>query len=220
MTPVVFEMAQTRLLLCSREQVKQGFMTEPNRNASMPYRSTTWEETCYQNPIEYYKSYWSVDEPCQLTEWDPYLLCEILGNKTLGFLGDSISWQNFRSMKYLLGATPTIDKQTLKEFQCCANNIMVFWNRNYKLVATGVQGMIVNINPTLSWQTVVPIMPIMIRMTYFLPSSIKQSTSFVNGSIIRTVLWFGAQPLRAFHSAKCFTAPKTCRPVCRPWNNT
>lgn len=80
--------------------------------------------------------------------------------------------------------------------------------------------MIVNINPTLSWQTVVPIMPIMIRMTYFLPSSIKQSTSFVNGSIIRTVLWFGAQPLRAFHSAKCFTAPKTCRPVCRPWNNT
>ena len=98
MKQVDVETAKTSPLLCTREQIKRGFWTEPNRNASMPYRSTTWEETCYRNGNEYYESNWSVDGPCELTAWDPSLLCELLENKTLGFLGDSISWQTFRSM--------------------------------------------------------------------------------------------------------------------------
>lgn len=89
----------TTMPFCSREQVQHGFWTAPNRSeTSLPYRSTPWEETCYKNGKGYYPTKWNVHESCQLVPWDPVLLCDVLENKTLGFLGDSISWQIFRSM--------------------------------------------------------------------------------------------------------------------------
>lgn len=100
---------------CSREQVQQGFWTvitnhtdETSQTLLPPYRSTPWEETCYyktnnengENEYNhnYYSSTWNVNESCQLATWDPISFCHLLENKTLGFLGDSISWQVFRSM--------------------------------------------------------------------------------------------------------------------------
>ncbi len=89
--------APSILPYCSREQVQQGFWTY-NHTQPLRYRSTPWEETCYKNGNGYYPTQWNVDDSCQLVEWDPAILCEVLEHKTLGFIGDSISWQIFRSL--------------------------------------------------------------------------------------------------------------------------
>ena len=87
---------------CSREQIQQGFWTtddsKNSTNTTLRYRSSGYEETCYKNGEGYYESNWNVKEPCQLVQWDPELFCEILENKTVGLIGDSITWQVFQSM--------------------------------------------------------------------------------------------------------------------------
>ena len=151
---------QTDSLLCTRKQIQKGYWKNVQREKA-PYESKEkWESSCYQHggfregqlqqsPFNDWE--WNVDddnENCVLLQFDVNRFCRLGINRTIAFLGDSITWQQFQSLNFLIGATDEHRKQALiKTHACSGNTTKLIWERDNKASANGLKRIIQTSDP-------------------------------------------------------------------------
>jgi hypothetical protein len=126
---------QTNSLLCTREQIQKGYWKNVQREKA-PYESKEiWESSCYQrggfregqlqqSPFNDWE--WNIDddnENCSLLQFDVNRFCRLGISRTIAFLGDSITWQQFQSLNFLIGATDEHRKQVHIKTHACSGNM-------------------------------------------------------------------------------------------------
>jgi hypothetical protein len=91
--------------LCTREQVIDGEWVEQVLDAP-PYIPSTVHLRCYPRRA-YYSSQWRTwtwkPKSCKLEQWDKHLFCRLLSYANVSIIGDSLSWEQYRSLVQLNG---------------------------------------------------------------------------------------------------------------------
>uniref|UniRef100_A0A448ZJR5 Trichome birefringence-like C-terminal domain-containing protein n=1 Tax=Pseudo-nitzschia multistriata TaxID=183589 RepID=A0A448ZJR5_9STRA len=103
---------------CSRERIRKGEWKAVRREKPLyALDEDAWENKCYQKkqtekPAIIDSWEWIANEnggddkaDCSFAPFEVHRFCQLNSNRTIAFLGDSISWQQFNSLNYLLGAT-------------------------------------------------------------------------------------------------------------------
>jgi hypothetical protein len=91
--------------LCTREQIIDGEWVEQVLDAP-PYIPSTVHLRCYPREA-YYSSHWRTwtwkPRNCILEQWDKPLFCRLLSYANVSVIGDSLSWEQYRSLVQLNG---------------------------------------------------------------------------------------------------------------------
>jgi hypothetical protein len=151
---------QTDNLLCTREQIQKGYWKNIQREKA-PYESKEkWESSCYQrggfregrlqqSPFNDWE--WNIDEDnenCSLLQFDINRFCRLGINRTIAFLGDSLTWQQFQSLNFLIGATDEHRQQAqIKTHACSGNTTKLIWERDNSASANGLKRIIQRSDP-------------------------------------------------------------------------
>jgi len=115
---------------CSRDELRDGKWGEIDHTATPPYIPSKYHRICYKGETleGYYKSSWTA--PCRFDEFSPERFCELAGNKTIAFLGGSISWQQSVALRMILNATkPSTEKYRGSHVWACSNTTEIYWER-------------------------------------------------------------------------------------------
>jgi len=116
---------------CSRDELRDGKWGEIDHNATPPYIPDDYHRNCYKGTqLEgYYRSSWTA--PCRFDEFSPERFCELAGNKTIAFLGDSISWQQSVALRMILNATSPKTEKYRNNFhvEACSGTTKIYWER-------------------------------------------------------------------------------------------
>jgi hypothetical protein len=140
--------------LCTREQIRRGQWKTFER-LQAPYTSTDdWERTCSKNEDTtrpYQDSEWAVSsEDCAFHSFNATRLCEILENRTIAFLGDSITFQQYNSLKYLTGAENVIRFASKCFSRTCPNkSSKLYWMRDNQATSKYWSNMIRQVDPEI-----------------------------------------------------------------------
>lgn len=92
---------------CTRDQVITGKWNATTLDAP-PYVPRNVQIRCYPES-EYKKGYWNTYEwqpaatNCKLSSWNKSVFCALLRRSTVLIIGDSLSWEHYRSLNHLLG---------------------------------------------------------------------------------------------------------------------
>ena len=133
-------------VFCNREQIRKGQWKKIQRERA-PYKSKEpWESSCYrkngsrehqleQSPFQDWE--WHIpttsdhhtttlidhntsDNNCVFhSQFDVHRFCHLTINRTIAFLGDSITWQQFRSLNWLINATDLQSSATIHRTEAC-----------------------------------------------------------------------------------------------------
>ena len=138
--------------LCSREELRNGQWSEPDRNATPPYIPTErWHRSCYgkdPNKLEgYYKSSWSA--PCAFDELQEDTFCALVENQTLAFIGDSITWQQFEAIEGSLKSTDVQRNSNFILVRACSNRTTMLWSKNNYILVGGVMQILQTYEPDI-----------------------------------------------------------------------
>jgi len=105
----VSEQVQQQKRLCTVEETRHGLWV-PVTLDKPPYIPT--KSKCYtteelQNatswPYYHWHPFGNANGECRFDQWDADLFCTLAYNKTVGFMGDSLTWEQFASLAGLLG---------------------------------------------------------------------------------------------------------------------
>jgi hypothetical protein len=95
------------LPLCGRDEIRIGSW-QPVTLKAPPYVPSTVHLRCYPEHV-YQQNYWNTFDwqpaslACQFAEWNPKEFCKLLFRATILVIGDSLSWEHYRSLNHLLG---------------------------------------------------------------------------------------------------------------------
>lgn len=150
------------LPLCTREQIRKGHWQAVQRPNGPSYLAKLdWEQTCWkkeqetiQNTAGYvHEEYeWVVpEEKCIFRQFDADRLCEILGNRTIAFFGDSITFQQYNSLAYMTNAKDVIRFSSKCFSQVCGNTTYarLYWLRDNQATAERWKTMMRNMKPEI-----------------------------------------------------------------------
>ncbi|KAG7341630.1 GDSL/SGNH-like acyl-esterase family protein [Nitzschia inconspicua] len=120
-TPVFASSAD--LPLCSRDDIRVGSW-QPVTLKSPPYVPRTVHLRCYPEDV-YQQGFWNTYDwqpsstDCSFASWDPDQFCRLLYRATILVIGDSLSWEHYRSLNHLLGnrGVHQSDQHQSKKFQ-------------------------------------------------------------------------------------------------------
>mmetsp|Transcript_20961 Transcript_20961/g.44237 ORF Transcript_20961/g.44237 Transcript_20961/m.44237 type:complete len:415 (+) Transcript_20961:54-1298(+) len=97
--------------LCSRDEIRIGFWKQVILDTP-PYLPRTVHLQCYPDS-EYNANQWmhthewqpnaSSSTDCTFTDWDPNEYCKLMRRATILIIGDSLSFEHYRSLGHLLG---------------------------------------------------------------------------------------------------------------------
>jgi hypothetical protein len=93
--------------LCSRDEIRIGSW-HPVTLKAPPYVPDTQQLRCYPNDA-YKQKYWNTydwlpsNPECSFVGWNPKNFCRLLFRATMLIIGDSLSWEHYRSLNHLLG---------------------------------------------------------------------------------------------------------------------
>lgn len=143
--------------LCTREQIKVGKWVPVTLKAP-PYIVSTSHLKCYPDET-YHQGFWntyewqpddtlvqrlqgeggtiSLSDPaitqpttaCQLSRWNSNDFCTLMRRSTILIIGDSLSWEHFRSLNHLLGKRH-VSQHTMWESKLSQDNIKTYVCRN------------------------------------------------------------------------------------------
>lgn len=105
--PVKVSPVSNLVIPCTRDQIRTGWWN-PLTLKSPPYVPHTTQLRCYPESA-YKKGYWNTYEwqpastVCELSQWNRIDFCILLRRATIMIIGDSLSWEHFRSLNHLLG---------------------------------------------------------------------------------------------------------------------
>ena len=135
------------LRLCTREELLAGQWSEPDHTAPPPYvppASDSWQRSCYggSGPLQgYYKTLWTVTG-CQFDELAVESFCKVAENKIITFIGDSIPWQQYNSLRLALQAVSTLNDKTKQRALVCGNRTEIMWMRDNYLNPSSVHNIL------------------------------------------------------------------------------
>ena len=133
---------------CSREQIRQGHWEIVHRNSTPYIPVVSWERSCYnrhglrQGQLEqspYVDFVWALNHDQSLhcsfeSEFTVERFCHVVGsdirNRTIAFLGDSITWQQYNSLSYLSHSQDVYRKTPQCLSQACNGTVNMFWQRD------------------------------------------------------------------------------------------
>lgn len=105
------------LPLCNREQVKYGHWSPVtlDKPPYIPSDDFGQRSACYDDSMFLYNStngfpsydWHPSDKSCSFVPWNRNRFCEVVSNRTIAFVGDSISYESFTSLVGLLGGQIT-----------------------------------------------------------------------------------------------------------------
>jgi len=124
-----------------------------------------WESSCYgrngsregqleESPFQDWE--WTVDDDdddddddgtrtrtkdesgCLFASFDVDRFCQLAANRTIAFLGDSITWQQFNSLNLLIGATDVSRQQQLINTHACKESTKLIWKRDNYATKAGM----------------------------------------------------------------------------------
>lgn len=143
--------------LCTREQIRRGHW-KPLQLQKPPYVSEEpWESTCYRRngsregqleELPFRDWEWTVDDEtekdngCLFAPFDVDSFCELNSNRTVAFLGDSLTWQQFNSLNLLLDANDEIREKALIKTDACNESTKLIWMRDNYATAAGMDRII------------------------------------------------------------------------------
>ena len=147
-----------QLPLCTREQIRRGYW-KPLQLSKPPYISEEpWEKTCYLNNgsregqldgSPFHDWEWTVnirtfneENGCFFGSFNVERFCQLNINRTIAFLGDSISWQQFNSLNLLIGAKDELRRKELIKTDACDERTKLVWMRDNHATAKGLSSII------------------------------------------------------------------------------
>lgn len=107
--PVTASSDVIRKRLCTSEEIKYGswkpiMLDQPPH---VPRQSKCWSKEELINAKNWPYFHWHPTQfelgNCDFQQWDADLFCNLARNKTVGIMGDSLSWEHFASLVGLLG---------------------------------------------------------------------------------------------------------------------
>mmetsp|Transcript_37723 Transcript_37723/g.91649 ORF Transcript_37723/g.91649 Transcript_37723/m.91649 type:complete len:437 (-) Transcript_37723:77-1387(-) len=151
------------LPLCTREQIRKGAWQAVERPQGASYLAKVdWEQTCWKKEkkamekipgFKYVEHQWVVpqEEGCTFRQFDSERLCHILQNRTIAFFGDSLTFQQYNSLAYLMNARDVIRFQTkcFSQTGCPNSTSRLYWLRDNQATAEKWNTMMRNINPQI-----------------------------------------------------------------------
>uniref|UniRef100_A0A7S4AJ74 SGNH domain-containing protein n=1 Tax=Pseudo-nitzschia australis TaxID=44445 RepID=A0A7S4AJ74_9STRA len=151
------------LELCSRERIRGGHWKAVEREKALyTLPSEAWERSCYQKeqfetksaPIQDWE--WTADDnvpddkdDCSFASFDVNRFCQLNSNRSIAFLGDSISWQQFNSLNLLIGAIDEHRQRSIIKTNACNESTKLLWMRDNYASARGLDKIIKLSDPDL-----------------------------------------------------------------------
>lgn len=123
---------------CTRDQVINGNWNATTLNAP-PYVPRNVQIRCYPES-EYKKGYWSTYEwqpastNCELSSWNKNVFCTLLRRSTVLIIGDSLSWEHYRSLNHLLGTKDLSQSMQHESKEMEKNIVKLACQRQVRLV--------------------------------------------------------------------------------------
>lgn len=152
-SPSSDEETRSEAPLCTREQIRNRGQWRTFERPEAPYTATVdWENTCYKNkgdePAAFQDSEWVVNDECTFNPFNATRLCHILENRTVAFLGDSITFQQFNSLSYLTGGQDVFRFASKCFTRTCPNfTSKLYWMRDNRATAKYWSNMIRQVDP-------------------------------------------------------------------------
>ncbi|CAJ1965708.1 unnamed protein product [Cylindrotheca closterium] len=156
------EDSSSSLPLCTREQIRKGSWQAVERPQGASYLAkVNWEQTCWKKEetamekipgFQYVEHQWVIPKEygCTFRQFDAERLCHILQNRTIAFLGDSLTFQQYNSLAYLTDARDILRFPSKCFSQGCANTTSrLYWLRDNQATAEKWTTMIRNISPEI-----------------------------------------------------------------------
>ena len=142
---------------CGRKQIRRGHWKFVEREKALyVLPSEAWESSCYRKeqqletksaPIKDWE--WTADDSgldekdgCSVASFDVDRFCQLNSNRSIAFLGDSISWQQFNSLNLLIGATDEYRHQTIIKTNACNESTKLHYMRDNYVSARGLDKII------------------------------------------------------------------------------
>ena len=103
------EQEQSQRRLCTAEETRHGAWVPVtlDKPPYIPRASKCYSAEELQNatswPYHHWHPYGKTDGLCRFDQWDAAAFCALAHNKTVGIMGDSLSWEHFASLAGLLG---------------------------------------------------------------------------------------------------------------------
>lgn len=102
--------------------------------------------------FKYVEHQWVIpqEEGCTFRQFEAERLCHILENRTIAFFGDSLTFQQYNSLAYMMNARNILRFQSKCFSQACENSTSrLYWLRDNQATAEKWKTMIRNINPAI-----------------------------------------------------------------------
>ena len=153
-------------LFCTREQIRRGHW-KAVQHEKAPYLpddtwESAWESTCYlkdgpregqleESPFQDWA--WAADNDpnedndCLFAPFDVKRFCQLNANRTIAFLGDSITWQQLNSLNHLIGATDDLRGPFRIETRACNESTKLAWLRDNYASAWSLDDIIKRYDP-------------------------------------------------------------------------
>jgi hypothetical protein len=114
--------------LCARDEIRVGSW-QPVTLKAPPYIPDTQQLRCYPKHMykqEYWNTYdWQPSSPgCTFVKWNPVHFCLLLYRATILVIGDSLSWEHYRSLNHLLGSNRNIHQKDQHQSKVLQSNIV------------------------------------------------------------------------------------------------
>eukprot|EP00980_Cylindrotheca_fusiformis_P014536 scaffold3914_cov121-Cylindrotheca_fusiformis.AAC.5 len=139
--------------LCTREQIRQGHWKTFDRSEALYTAPNDWENRCSKRQDKslgdtFQESEWTVADRCTFQPFNTTRLCEVLQNRTVAFLGDSISFQQYNSLAYLTSAKDVLRFKTKCFSRTCPNfTSKLYWMRDNQATSTQWNNLVRNVDP-------------------------------------------------------------------------
>jgi len=154
------DVTSTGISYCSRDQVRNGQWEAVNHSMAPYVPAVSWEKTCYgkggsrQGELEqtpFADTQWTVSSPekCSFVPFSVERFCQVVGNRTIAFLGDSITWQQYNSLSYLTHAKDEFREIPKCLSHACNGTVKLFWQRDNYATEKGMKSVIKSVDPDI-----------------------------------------------------------------------